>query len=147
MIDGSLRTSGDRLRISCHLVDAHTGRELWAERYDGKLTDIFSVQDDITSAIVSAVEPEIETAEVDRAMQAPTENLAAWENYHRGMGHLWQTSEGDVAQARKYFERAISLDEGLGNAKAGISVVLSNAVLIGWISDREKSPDRSYVFS
>jgi TolB-like protein len=139
VIDGSMRTSGDRLRISCHLVDAHTGRELWAERYDGKLTDIFSVQDDITSAIVGAVEPEIETAEVDRAMHAPTENLAAWENYQRGMGHLWQNTPDDATKARQYFERAISLDPELSIASAGISIILSNAVLIGWTDRHEKT--------
>jgi hypothetical protein len=113
--EGSVRRSGQRVRVTAQLIDAETGTHLWAERYDRDLTDIFAVQDEITNAVALAVQPEIAHAEQRRAMRRPLEGLGAWEMYQRG---LWYRAKIGVAEnetAREFFERAIKLDPVLSS--------------------------------
>ena len=89
VIEGSVRKAGDRVRISAQLIDATTGRHVWAESYNRSLTDIFELQDEMTQTIAGAVEPELSAAERERAACTPPESLGAWEFYQRGLWHLW----------------------------------------------------------
>ena len=92
VIEGSVRKAENRVRITAQLIDATTGRHVWAERYDRDLADIFELQDEMTQTIVGAVEPELSAAERERAANKPPENLDAWETYQKGLWHLWNFS-------------------------------------------------------
>ena len=84
VLEGSLRKSGNRIRVTAQLVEAETGKHVWAERYDRDLADIFAVQDEITEAVTIAIAPAIADAEQQRAMRKPPESLDAWAAYQRG---------------------------------------------------------------
>jgi adenylate cyclase len=105
VLEGSLRKSGNRIRVTAQLVEAGTGNHLWAERYDRDLADIFAVQDEITESVTIAVAPAIAQAEQQRAMRKPPENLDAWAAYQRGLWHFSKMSPADNALRRNSFSR------------------------------------------
>lgn len=135
VLEGRIRRAGDRVRIGCELIDALSGHQLWSEKYDRELEDIFQVQDDISMSIVGAVAPEIGMAEEVRANRVPTDNLDAWDYHLRGMWHLWRYTPQDGARARSYFEKAIDLDPDLSSSHSGLSLILCHHVLMGWAND------------
>jgi adenylate cyclase len=112
VLAGSVRRGGERLRVSAQLADAETGTQVWAERYDRDLRDIFTVQDEITEAVARSIEPAISEAERQRAMRKPPGNLSAWEAYQRGIWHMARPTLQDRALAREMFDRAIASDPG-----------------------------------
>src|SRR5262245_1597741 len=85
VLEGSVRRSADRVRVTGQLIDAATGAHLWADRFDGALEDIFELQDRVTTSVVGAIAPKLEQAEIDRAKRKPPENLDAYDYYLRGM--------------------------------------------------------------
>src|SRR5438105_9673240 len=88
ILEGSLRKAGSRIRVTAQLVEAETGNQVWAERYDRDLADIFAVQDEISQAVTVAVAPRVDAAERRRALRRPPENLDAWAAYQQGLWHL-----------------------------------------------------------
>ena len=110
VVEGSVRRRGDRVRVGAQLVDGETGSHIWAERYDRKDTEIFDVQDEITTAVVTAIHPAIADAELRRVLRKPPENLGAWDAYQRGLWHLSKLSAHDHEQAINFFHRAITRD-------------------------------------
>jgi adenylate cyclase len=89
VLEGSVRKAGSRLRMTAQLVEAATGVQLWSERYDRELGDLFAVQEEIATSVAIAIRPAIEHSERERAARKPPESLDAWECYQRGMHHLW----------------------------------------------------------
>ncbi len=132
VLEGSVRKAGNRVRISAQLIDATTGNHIWAERYDRELKDIFALQDEITSAIVTAVEPELAGAERDRATRKPPGQIGAWDLYQQGMWHLWRFTAADAAKARAHFEKAIDTDPHFAAAHAGLAYNLFLSLIIGF---------------
>jgi len=118
VIEGSIRRVGNRVRISSQLIDATTGRHVWAENYDREIEDIFELQDEMTQTIVAAVEPELGAFERDRAARKPPESLDAWETYQRGLWHMWSFTEKDNAEALRLLRRARELDPNFAAAYA-----------------------------
>jgi adenylate cyclase len=116
VLEGSLRKSGNRVRVTAQLVEAETGNHVWAERYDRDLADIFAVQDEITEAVTIAVAPAVARAEQQRAMRKPPDSLDAWVAYQRGLWHIGRANRDDNALAEEYFRRAIELDPGFSGA-------------------------------
>ena len=116
VVEGSVRRSGDRVRISAQLNDVSTGSHLWAERYDRDLCDIFAVQDEITEAIVAAIEPQLYAAENFRAQQKPPGSLDAWDLLMRALSHYWRITREDNASAQALLEQAIAIDPAYGKA-------------------------------
>jgi adenylate cyclase len=92
VLEGSLRKSGNRIRVTAQLVEAETGNHVWAERYDRDLADIFAVQDEITEAVTIAITPAIADAEQQRALRKPPESLDAWAAYQCGLWHVGKAS-------------------------------------------------------
>jgi TolB-like protein len=90
VLEGSIRKSGNRLRITGQLIDAATGAHLWADRFDGALEDVFDLQDQVTINVVGAVAPKLEQAEINRAKRKSTENLDAYDLYLRGLSTIRQ---------------------------------------------------------
>ncbi len=127
VLEGSLRKSGNRVRVTAQLVEAETGNHIWAERYDRDLADIFSVQDEITQATTTAIAPAIADAEQQRAMRKPPASLDAWGAYQRGLWHLSKARTGDDAVAAQFFQQAIDLDPMFVGGYIGLSAVLSRA--------------------
>jgi adenylate cyclase len=127
VLEGSLRKAGNRIRATAQLVEAETGKHVWAERYDRDLADIFAVQDEITEAVTTAVAPAIADAEQHRALRKPPGSLDAWGAYQRGLWHLSRASAEDNALAEKFFQRAIDLDPIFAGGYTGLAAALDRA--------------------
>jgi adenylate cyclase len=122
VLEGSVRRGGHRVRVTAQLVDAVTGNQLWAERYDRDLVDIFAVQDEITAAVATAIEPTVAQVERHRAVRKPPESLDAWEAYQRGLWHKGRIGVADNEAAKSFFKRAIDLDPGFAPAHAELAI-------------------------
>jgi adenylate cyclase len=116
VLEGSVRKSEHRVRISTQLIETRTGNHVWAERFDRQLDDMFELQDEITSTIAAAVEPELAGSERHRAMRQPTENLGAWDYFHRGVAELWRQEHDSLVAGIKLIRKATTLDPGFGQA-------------------------------
>ena len=127
VLEGSLRKSGNRIRVTAQLVEAETGKHIWAERYDRDLTDIFAVQDEITEAVTIAIAPVIADAEQYRAMRKPPGSLDAWAAYQRGLWHLSKFTFEDSALAEKFLQSAIDLDPSFSGGYAGLAMARAQA--------------------
>ena len=132
VLEGSVRRSGDRVRISAQLNDVSTGGHLWAERYDRELADIFAVQDEITEAIVAAIEPQLYTAESFRAQQKPPGSLDAWDLVMRALSHYWRITREDNAAAQGLLEKAVALDPAYGKALGLLATSHIFGAHMGW---------------
>jgi adenylate cyclase len=121
ILEGSVRRSGDRVRIGAQLIDATTADHIWAERYDRGVADIFAVQDEISAAVTGAIGPAILDAEQRRAVRKPPTSLNAWEAYLRGQWHYGQRTAADHEQAKQLFERAIALDHAFAAPYAALA--------------------------
>jgi adenylate cyclase len=121
VLEGSLRKSGNRIRVTAQLVEAETGKHVRAERYDRDLADIFAVQDEITEAVAIAVAPAIATAERQRAMRKAPGSLDVWGAYQRGLWHFSKATLEDNELAENYFQRAIDLDPGFAGGYGGLA--------------------------
>ena len=132
VLEGSVRRSGDRLRISAQLNDVSTGSHLWAERYDRELADIFAVQDEITEAIVAAIEPQLYTAESFRAQQKPPGSLDAWDLVMRALSHYWRITREDNAAAQGLLEQATAIDPTYGKALGLLATSHIFGAHMGW---------------
>ncbi len=139
VIEGSVRKAGNRVRITAQLIDAKTGRHVWAERYDRKLEDIFDLQDEMTQTIAGAVEPELSAAEREHAVRKPPENLGAWETYQRGLWHLWNFNEVDVAEAQRLFRQVHELDPAFATPYAYDAYCHYLSVMLGFAEVPEES--------
>jgi adenylate cyclase len=130
VLEGSLRKSGNRIRVTAQLVEAGTGNHVWAERYDRDLADIFAVQDEITQAVTIAIAPAIAEAEQQRAMRKPPGSLDAWAGYQRGLWHLSKVSADDFVVAQKLFERGIEADPTFAGCYSGLALARLQASAI-----------------
>jgi len=110
VLEGSIRKQSNRIRITAKLIDAAKGNHIWAERYDRDLDDIFAVQDEITEAIVTAIEPQISQRERERAQRKPPSSLDAWGQYQRGLAAYYTTTEDGLASAIELFDRVNELE-------------------------------------
>jgi adenylate cyclase len=127
VLEGSLRKAGNRIRVTAQLVEAETGKHVWAERYDRDLADIFVVQDEITEAVTIAIAPAIADAEQHRAMRKPPGSLDAWAAYQRGLWHLSKASTEDHALAQKFFQQAVDLDPSFAGGYKGLAAAQGTA--------------------
>ncbi|WP_158671466.1 winged helix-turn-helix domain-containing tetratricopeptide repeat protein [Bradyrhizobium guangdongense] len=132
VVEGSVRRSGERVRISAQLNDVSTGSHLWAERYDRELADIFAVQDEITEAIVAAIEPQLYAAESFRAQQKPPGSLDAWDLVMRALSHYWRISREDNAAAQGLLEQAVAIDPAYGKALGLLATSHIFGAHMGW---------------
>jgi adenylate cyclase len=119
VLEGSVRKAGGRVRISAQLIEAETGRHLWAERYDRNLDDIFALQDEITISVISAIEPTMRELEFERVRRKRPESLDAYDAVLRAMPYVTAVPMPDEAlKAIAYLERALELEPGYPRAHA-----------------------------
>ncbi len=132
VVEGSVRKDGDRVRITAQLNDVSTGRHVWAERYDRNLADVFAVQDEITEAIVAAVEPHLYAAENFHAQRKPPESMAAWDLVMRALSHYWRLTREDCLVAQALLEKAISIDPNYSQALGLLATSHTIGSHMGW---------------
>jgi TolB-like protein/Flp pilus assembly protein TadD len=121
LLDGTVRRSGDRIRITVTLVAVDDGFCLWSERYDRDVRDIFAVQDEIARAVVNALELTLSSAEREAVHRLSTPDLDAYDSYLRGRSYYFRYDRRSVGYARDLFEQAATIDPAYGRAYAGIS--------------------------
>ena len=119
LVYGNLQQIAKRVRVTLSIVDASQDAEIWSEHFDHSLDDLFLAQEEITNVIVDATDSAIEKAEIERSFLMPTEDLSAWENYHRGLRYFDQTNNVELAQT--FFKKAIAQDPRFSRAYAGLS--------------------------
>jgi TolB-like protein/Flp pilus assembly protein TadD len=132
VVEGSVRKSGDQVRITAQVNDVATGSHIWAERYDRSLADVFAVQDEITEAIVAAIEPQIHAAENFRARRKPPESLDAWDLVMRALSHYWRVTREDNLVAQALLEKATAIDPNYGQALGVLAASHTFSAHMGW---------------
>ena len=140
VVEGSVRKDGGRVRITAQLNDVATGSHLWAEHYDRDLTDVFAVQDEITDAIVAAIEPQIYAAENFRAKRKPPNSLDAWDLVMRALSHYWRVTQQDHLAAQALLQRAIAIDPHYGQALSVLATSHMFGVHLGWADIAKAAP-------
>ena len=123
-LEGSVRKSGNRVRVTAQLIDATIGNHIWAERYDRELADIFAVQDEITERVVGAIEPQLYAAEHFRSQRKPPDSLDAWECVIRALTCIAQSSLSGYNEAEALCRRAIAISRSYGQAHSLLAWVL-----------------------
>lgn len=118
VLEGSVRKSGQRVRLTAQLADAETGQRVWAERYDRTLENIFEMQDELVHTIVSALPGRIEQSDRKRSIRKPAENLAAYDYYLKALEFERQYDRASIVRGRDALERAVALDPGFARAHA-----------------------------
>jgi TolB-like protein len=140
VVEGSVRRGGDRVRITVQLNDVSTGSHIWAERYDRDLADVFAVQDEITEAIVAAIEPQLYAAENFRAKRKAPDSMDAWDLVMRALSHYWRVTRQDNMVAQALLEKATAIDPNYGQALGVLAASHMFCAHMGWENLAEAAP-------
>lgn len=147
VVAGSVRRSGDRMRVSVDLTDTDKSLQLWSKQFERKLTDIFAVQDEITRDITGALAVKLTRIELDRALAKETTSLDAYDYYLRGLHLLWLGGRSDVLDARAMFEKAISLDPRYAAAISALGWTYHSDATAGWTEFAGDAVKRAEAFA
>ena len=143
VLEGSVRRSSNRLRVNAQLIDSETDGHVWAERFDRHVSDFFALQDEITTAIIGAIEPELLKSERDRIAERPEHNEDAYALYQRGMWHHYRQNKADNIEAQAFFRRALAIDPQYSQATAALSIALCAAAYLSWSDNAERNYEES----
>ncbi|MEH2504031.1 TolB-like protein [Bradyrhizobium sp. AZCC 1578] len=135
VLEGSVRKAAGKVRITGQLIDAITGANIWADRFERDLTDVFALQDELTVAVVSAVEPKVFQTEIAMAARRRPENLTAYDLYLRARQQNYLTTREGVAESLRLVHRALELDPGFALAAALAGACHRQNVLSGYSAD------------
>jgi TolB-like protein len=138
VLEGSVRKSANRVRITGQLIDVSMGAHIWADRFDGAMEDIFDLQDQVAASVVGAIAPKVEHAEIERAKRKPTENLDAYDYYLRGIASVYQPTKDANDDALRLFYKAIELDPDFASAYGMAAWCYAWRMTNGWMVDRAK---------
>ena len=138
VLEGSVRRAGDRLRIAGQLIDASTGANLWADRFDGALAEVFELQDQVAASVVGAIMPKVEEAEIERAKRKPTGNLDAYDYYLRGLAIANRITREASDEALRLFNTSIERDPDFALAHARAAFCYVYRKTNRWMIDRKK---------
>jgi tetratricopeptide (TPR) repeat protein len=138
VLEGSVRKSGPRMRVTGQLIDASTGNHLWANNFDGTLDDIFDLQDMVTSSVVGALIPTMRHAEIERAKHRPTESADAHLTHMRGVASLYLWTKAGVDEALRLAYEALKLDPDYSMAYGLAATCYVARKSAGWTADRAK---------
>ena len=142
VLEGSVRRVGDRVRIVAQLVDPQSGRTLWAETYDRRLTDVFAIQTEVALHIAAALSAELTPNERQRIQREPTRDVQAYEAYLRGRQLLVRYNTGDLRQSLGFFDRALEHDPGFAAAHVGLALTYTELAEQGAL-DRSQAGERA----
>ncbi len=138
VLEGSVRKTGNKVRITGQLSDATTGTDLWAERFEGTIDDIFELQDQMAESVVGAIAPQLELAEIERAKRKPTESLDAYDYYLRGMAKVHSGTREAIEAALPLFYKATELDPEFASAYGMAAWCHFWRKVNGWMTDRPR---------
>jgi adenylate cyclase len=124
VLEGSVRKGGNRVRITAQLIDASTGNHIWADRYDGELTDVFELQDEITRKVVAAIEPKLLEAEAVRSRARSPEDLRAWDLVMQANSVFWRMTKADIDAAIDMLRKATELYPDYAPAQSMLAFAL-----------------------
>jgi TolB-like protein/Flp pilus assembly protein TadD len=134
VLEGSVRKSGQRMRVPCQLIDAISGSHIWVERYDRELIDIFALQDEITASIAAAIEPRIVVAEATRVDRRSMVDLNAWDQVARAIWHFWKLNAKESEVAVDQLRKAAERHPYYAAAHSMLAFVLLFSAHMGWIA-------------
>jgi len=143
IVTGSVRRSGDRLRVTAELVDSAGGHQIWSGRYDRQLADIFEIQDEITAEIAASVGPALSQSEMRHAIRRSPQDLDAWSSIHRGMWHLFHRSKEAMVRAREWAKAALDLQPDSSIAYSLICFSHMYDVIYQWSNTPEVSLEKA----
>ena len=144
MVEGSVRKSGHRVRVTAQLIRADTNQHILAERYDRDLRDLFALQEEIVAAIAGNIEPELLKFERERVAERPQQSEDAYELYQHGMWHHYRHTREDNVEAQSYFRRALAIDAEYPQAAAALTIAVLNAGFLGWTEHAEANFAEAY---
>ena len=137
ILEGSVRKAGDRVRVTAQLLDGGTAYQIWADKLDRRMEDIFAVQDELTQQIASIIEPAISKAETQRGLSTRVTTLSAWDFYQRGIFYFNQFTPQAADQARDFFLKATEADPSYAPAFAGLARSLYVRIMLGQTPDHK----------
>jgi adenylate cyclase len=148
VLEGSVRRSGNRIRITAQLIDATDGAHLWAERYDRAMDDIFAIQDEITLVLATEMQVKLTEGEQARLHYTTTSNVEAWTYWVQGMSHHRKAvTKEEYGQARFFWEKALALDPASASLNAKLGFLHSLDARFGWWDDRETATDKARAYA
>jgi TolB-like protein/class 3 adenylate cyclase len=137
VLEGSVRKSGGRVRITAQLIDALSGTHLWADRFEGSLEDVFDLQDKVASSVAGVIEPALQAAEMRRSAARPTTDLSAYDLYLRALVAFFPITKERIVEALGLFEQAIAIDRHYGPALSWAAICHRRLVEDGWADEPE----------
>jgi adenylate cyclase len=135
VLEGSVRKASGKVRIAGQLIDAVTGAHIWAERFERDLTDVFALQDEVTIAVVSAIQPKMLQTEIDLATRRRPENLTAYDFLLRAVPQFYLTTREGLAEGIRLAYRALELDPGFAQAASVAGLCHMQNVVLGYAND------------
>jgi adenylate cyclase len=132
LVQGSVRRTASKIRVTAELIAPETGEQLWTGRYDRDIGELFAMQDEITAALSAALAPEIFRAEASPA-RSSSGDLTAWDRFLKGLSHYYRQTKADLEASIALFREAIALDPALAIARAYLATILVQGVQVGWI--------------
>ncbi len=147
VLEGSVRRAGNRIRITCQLIEGKGGAHLWADRFDGNLEDVFDLQDQITENVVGAIEPTLRKAEIERSRRRRPDSLDAYDLYLRALPHTYAMQPNDNTEALRLLSEAIELDPDYAPALAYAAWCYEQRLTRGWETAEESDPTTSIALA
>lgn len=132
VLEGSVRRSGNRLRFNGQLIDAMTGLHIWADRFDGEMSDVFTLHDKFTASVVATIEPRLQLAEIARQARKPVENLNAYDLLLRALQRQYEFTDESNNAALGYLKKALALDPSYASAMALAAHCYTERRFVGW---------------
>jgi TolB-like protein len=137
VLEGSVRNSAGNVRIAAQLIDATTGAHLWADRFDGTIESIFSLQDEVSNRVVGSIARKLEQSEIERATTKPTENLYAYDYLLRGKAQVYLWTRESMSEALRHFYKAIELDPSYASAYGMAAWCYTRRKAQAWVTEAD----------
>lgn len=148
VLEGSVRRSGDRVRVAAQLIDGTTGGHLWSERYDGQLEDVFDLQDEITRNVVASIQTTVHLSTIPEPVErASRPDLTVWELTMRSWHLLYDFSPESYAHAKTLLERALALDPESAEANMVLSLINHHIAIMGFVPDVKPAMETAYALA
>src|SRR5262249_16083330 len=138
VLEGSVRRSGDLLRFTAQLVDATSGAQIWTDRCDGVIKDVFKLQDRITESVVAVIEPNVQLAEIESLRTKPPNNFNGYALLLRAQQLEYELTEESLSQAIDYCRQALAIDPNYAQAMALAAYCYAERSQQDWLKDRER---------
>lgn len=147
LIQGSVRRSSTKIRVTAELIAPETGEQLWTGRFDRDIGDLFAMQDELTTSLSAAIAAEIYRAEASAPPRSPSNDITAWDRFLKGLSHYYLQTKEDYEAAIGLFKEAIALDPTLAIARAYLATIQVQAMQFGWVKATREGWANSLVLA